>query len=144
MTVDINRRNTRRIHVGNVPVGDGAPIAVQSMTNTYTQDVAATVAQIRRLEAAGCEIVRVAVPDMEAAAAIAAIKKQITIPLIADIHFDHQAGHCRGRRRRRRPADQSRQYRRRQKNQGRGRLLPGITAFPSASGSMPVPWKKIS
>jgi (E)-4-hydroxy-3-methylbut-2-enyl-diphosphate synthase len=76
--------------VGNVPVGGGAPITVQSMTNTPTGDVAATVAQIQRLEAAGCELVRVAVPDMEAATAIAAIKAQIRIPLIADIHFDHR------------------------------------------------------
>ena len=90
MTVDIARRKTRRIHVGNVPVGGGAPITVQSMTNTPTGDVAATVAQIQRLEAAGCELVRVAVPDMEAATAIAAIKAQIRIPLIADIHFDHR------------------------------------------------------
>ena len=90
MTVDINRRNTRRIHVGNVPVGDGAPISVQSMTNTDTRDVGATVTQIRRLTLAGCEIIRVAVPDMDAAAAIADIKKQIEIPIIADIHFDYK------------------------------------------------------
>lgn len=71
-------------------MGGDAPITVQSMTNTPTQDVAATVAQIQRLEAAGCEIVRVAVPDLQAAEAIAAIKSRITIPLVADIHFDHQ------------------------------------------------------
>jgi (E)-4-hydroxy-3-methylbut-2-enyl-diphosphate synthase len=71
-------------------VGRGAPVTVQSMTNTPTQDVAATVAQIHRLEAAGCEIVRVAVPDEDAARAVADIKPQITIPLIADIHFDHR------------------------------------------------------
>ncbi|MEW6080088.1 MAG: flavodoxin-dependent (E)-4-hydroxy-3-methylbut-2-enyl-diphosphate synthase [Thermodesulfobacteriota bacterium] len=85
---NIKRRKTRRIHVGPVPVGGGAPIAVQSMTNTDTSDVAATVAQIDRLQEAGCEIVRVAVPDMDAAEAIAAIKKQIRIPLIADVHFN--------------------------------------------------------
>ncbi len=73
-----------------MPVGGRAPIAVQSMTNTRTQDVAATVDQIRRLEQAGCEIIRVAVPDGDAAAAIAEIKKKITIPLIADIHFDYR------------------------------------------------------
>lgn len=73
-----------------MPVGGRAPVAVQSMTNTFTQDVAATVAQIHRLEAAGCEIIRVAVPDRQAASAIADIKKEITIPLIADIHFDHR------------------------------------------------------
>ncbi|MBR9981396.1 MAG: flavodoxin-dependent (E)-4-hydroxy-3-methylbut-2-enyl-diphosphate synthase [Desulfatitalea sp.] len=90
MTADIARRKTRRIQVGNVPVGGGAPITVQSMTHTPTGDVTATVAQIQRLEAAGCELVRVAVPDMEAATAITAIKAQIRIPLIADIHFDHR------------------------------------------------------
>ena len=84
------RHRTRQIHVGSVPVGGDAPITVQSMTNTPTQDAAATVAQIRRLAAAGCEIVRVAVPDEDAAAAIAQIVPQIGIPLIADIHFDHR------------------------------------------------------
>ena len=71
-------------------MGGDAPITVQSMTNTPTQDVAATVAQIRRLEEAGCEIIRVAVPDMQAAEAISDIKAQIKLPLIADIHFDHR------------------------------------------------------
>ena len=90
MPLSINRKKTRQIRVGKVRVGGDAPIAVQSMTNTRTQDVAATVSQIRRLESAGCEIIRVAVPDAEAAAAVADIKKQITIPLIADIHFDYR------------------------------------------------------
>jgi (E)-4-hydroxy-3-methylbut-2-enyl-diphosphate synthase len=76
--------------VGNVPVGGGATVSVQSMTNTKTHDVAATVEQINRLTQAGCEIVRVAVPDQPAAEAIHAIKKQIDIPLIADIHFDYR------------------------------------------------------
>ena len=84
------RRKSRQIHVGKVPVGGDAPITVQSMTNTPTQDAAATVAQIRRLESAGCEIVRVAVPDQQAAEAIADIKAGIHIPLIADIHFDYR------------------------------------------------------
>ena len=84
------RRKSRQIHVGKVPVGGDAPITVQSMTNTPTQDAAATVAQIRRLESAGCEIVRVAVPDQQAAEAIADIKARIHIPLIADIHFDYR------------------------------------------------------
>ncbi len=88
--MDIRRRKTRQISVGDVKVGGNAPIAVQSMTNTMTQDAAATVGQIKNLEAAGCEIVRVAVPDETAAAAIASIKKEISIPLIADIHFDHR------------------------------------------------------
>ena len=81
---------TRQIMVGNVPVGGGAPVSIQSMCNTKTDDVAATVDQIHALEAAGCEIVRVAVPDMAAAKAIGAIKSRIHIPLVADIHFDYR------------------------------------------------------
>ncbi|MGI9952020.1 flavodoxin-dependent (E)-4-hydroxy-3-methylbut-2-enyl-diphosphate synthase [Moorellaceae bacterium AZ2] len=88
--MEVKRRITRRIYVGKVAVGGGAPVVVQSMTNTDTRDVAATVAQIRRLEAAGCEIVRVAVPNREAARALRAIKAQISLPLIADIHFDYR------------------------------------------------------
>ncbi|TYL12031.1 4-hydroxy-3-methylbut-2-en-1-yl diphosphate synthase [Moorella thermoacetica] len=83
-------RPTRRIQVGKVAIGGGAPISVQSMTNTDTRDITATVAQIRRLAAAGCEIVRLAVPDQEAALALAKIKAQVEIPLIADIHFDYR------------------------------------------------------
>ncbi len=86
----IKRKKTRQIAVGKVKIGGSAPIAVQSMTNTPTEDVAATVAQIVRLQEAGCEIVRVAVPDQDAATAISAIKKQIDIPLIADIHFNYR------------------------------------------------------
>ena len=82
------RRKTRKIFVGRVPVGGGAPVSVQSMTNTNTADVEATISQIKALEKAGCEIVRVAVPDEEAAAALGQIRKRIGIPLIADIHFD--------------------------------------------------------
>lgn len=83
----IKRRKTRKIKVGNVFIGGDAPIAIQSMCNTDTRDVAATVAQIKELIQAGCEIIRVAVPDMEAAKAIGEIKKQINIPIVADIHF---------------------------------------------------------
>ena len=90
MSFPMKRRKTRQITVGSVKIGGFAPIAVQSMTNTLTQDVAATVLQIKGLEAAGCEIIRVAVPDMDAAEAIATIKKEISIPLIADIHFDYR------------------------------------------------------
>jgi (E)-4-hydroxy-3-methylbut-2-enyl-diphosphate synthase len=90
MSFAIKRKVTRPLHVGAVMVGNLAPIRVQSMTNTKTQDVAATVSQIRRLEQAGCEIVRVAVPDAEAAEAVGKIKAQISIPLVADIHFDHR------------------------------------------------------
>jgi len=84
----ISRRTTKQIHVGDVAVGGAAPICVQSMTNTDTADVAGTVAQISRLQEAGCEIIRVAVPDMGAAAAMKSIREQISIPLIGDIHFD--------------------------------------------------------
>lgn len=86
----ITRRKTRQIRVGNVKIGGDAPISVQSMTIPSTRDVTATVQQIHQLEKAGCELVRVAVPDMEAAEALPKIKAQITIPLIADIHFDHR------------------------------------------------------
>lgn len=81
---------TKQLRVGNVLVGGGAAVSIQSMCNTKTDDVAATVAQIHTLEAAGCEIVRVAVPDQAAAEAIDRIKAQISIPLIADIHFNHK------------------------------------------------------
>ncbi len=90
MSFSINRRYSRQIHVGHVPVGGSAAVAVQSMTNTDTSDAPATIAQIRRLESAGCEIIRVAVPDEAAAGAIPEIKKNIRIPLIADIHFDYR------------------------------------------------------
>ena len=81
---------TKQILVGGVPVGGGAPVSIQSMCSTKTDDVPATVDQIHRLEAAGCEIVRVAVPDMAAAKAIRAIRSRIHIPLVADIHFDYR------------------------------------------------------
>lgn len=81
---------TKQILVGGVPVGGGAPVSIQSMCSTKTDDVHATVDQIHRLEAAGCEIVRVAVPDMAAAKAIGAIRSRIHIPLVADIHFDYR------------------------------------------------------
>ena len=86
----IKRKKTRTIYIGTVAIGGDSPITVQSMTNTETDNVELTVAQIARLEAAGCEIIRVAVPDMKAAAAIRAIRDKIHIPLIADIHFDYR------------------------------------------------------
>ena len=86
----IARRKTRQISVGTVKVGGDAPVSVQSMCSTDTRDVATTVAQIHRLEAAGCEIIRVAVPDEEAAAVLPQIKAAMTVPLIADIHFDYR------------------------------------------------------
>ena len=81
---------TKQILVGGVPIGGGAPVPIQSMTNTPTQDVEATVQQIRRLSAAGCQIVRVAVPNMAAAKAVGAIKEQIDLPLVVDIHFNYK------------------------------------------------------
>ena len=81
---------TKQLFVGKVPVGGGAPVSIQSMCNTKTDDVAATVAQIKELEAAGCEIIRVAIPDQAAAEAVDKIKEQINIPLIADIHFNYK------------------------------------------------------
>lgn len=86
----MERKNTRQVVVGNVPMGGGAPISVQSMTCTDTRDVKATCAQIKRLQEAGCDIVRLAVVDAEAAEAIGEIRKQVQIPLVADIHFDYR------------------------------------------------------
>ncbi len=86
----MKRRKTREIAIGDVVIGGNHPIAIQSMTNTRTQDVQATVEQILRLEKAGCQIIRSTVPDMEAARAFARIKPQIHIPLVADIHFDYR------------------------------------------------------
>ncbi|GAA5125626.1 flavodoxin-dependent (E)-4-hydroxy-3-methylbut-2-enyl-diphosphate synthase [Alloalcanivorax gelatiniphagus] len=88
--LSIQRRKSRQIHVGKVPVGGDAPISVQSMTNTDTCDVDATVGQIRRLEEVGADIVRVSVPTMEAAEAFGRIKRQVDVPLVADIHYDHK------------------------------------------------------
>lgn len=81
---------TRKVKVGNIFIGGGAPVTIQSMTNTPTKDFAATVEQIERLEAAGCDIVRVSIPDKESAENISKIKDRINIPLVADIHFDHK------------------------------------------------------
>lgn len=89
-TTNTYRERTKVIQIGDVKIGGGNPIAIQSMTNTRTEDVAATVAQILELERAGCEIIRCTVPNMEAAKAIAQIKKEIHIPLVADIHFDYK------------------------------------------------------
>lgn len=86
----MTRKITKEVHIGNVVIGGGSPIKIQSMTNTKTEDVKATVAQIKKLEAAGCDIIRCAVPTMEAAQALKEIKKEISIPLVADIHFDYK------------------------------------------------------
>ena len=84
------RDNTKKVNIGGRVIGGGSPVAIQSMTNTKTEDVAATVAQIKALSKAGCDIIRCAVPTREAAAALSEIKKQIDIPLVADIHFDYK------------------------------------------------------
>ncbi len=90
MKPEIKRRKTKIIKLGTVSIGGNAPIAVQSMTNTKTDDIDSTIAQILQLEKAGCEIIRVAVPNKAAATAIRSIKKRISIPLVADIHFDYK------------------------------------------------------
>src|SRR5262249_58886523 len=87
---DIDRRRSRQIHVGKVPVGGGAPITVQSMTNTLTHDVAATVAQVKALEKAGADIVRISCPDQESALALKEIVRQVEVPIVADIHFHYR------------------------------------------------------
>ena len=84
------RNHTKTIRIGDRVIGGGNPILIQSMCNTKTEDVRATVEQIHRLEQAGCDIIRVAVPTMEAAIALSGIKKEIHIPLVADIHFDYR------------------------------------------------------
>lgn len=86
----MKRRKTRKIFLGKVPIGGGSPITVQSMTNTKTNDVEKTVNQIHQLEEAGCDIVRVAVPDLDSCNALKEIKKRINIPLVADVHFDYK------------------------------------------------------
>ncbi len=86
----MSRRETRTVQIGDRVIGGGNPILIQSMCNTKTEDAAATVEQIRKLERAGCDIIRVAVPTMEAAAAVKDIRRQIHIPLVADIHFDYR------------------------------------------------------
>lgn len=88
--MDINRKITKEVQIGNRVIGGGNPILIQSMTNTKTEDVKATIAQIKALEAVGCDIIRCTVPTIEAACAIKEIKKEIAIPLVADIHFDYR------------------------------------------------------
>ena len=84
------RRKSREVTVGSLKIGGNNPISIQSMTNTDTRDADATIAQIKALEEVGCDVVRVAVPDMEAAKNIGKIKENVNIPVIADIHFDHR------------------------------------------------------
>ena len=86
----MERKMTKEIHIGDKVIGANHPILIQSMTNTKTEDVDATVAQIKKLEKAGCDIIRCAVPTMEAAKALGEIKKQVSIPVVADIHFDYR------------------------------------------------------
>ena len=86
----MGRRLTREIHIGNTVIGGRNPILIQSMTNTKTEDVEATVAQVEQLQKAGCEIIRCAVPTMEAAEALREIKARVSIPVVADIHFDYR------------------------------------------------------
>ena len=90
MAINPKKKLTRRIHVGDIPIGGGAPVSVQSMTNTDTRDIPSTIKQVEQLFEAGCEIVRLAVPDEEAVEAFREIKSKVNPPLIADIHFDHR------------------------------------------------------
>ena len=85
-----DRTQTKQITVGSLVLGGGAPVSVQTMCNTHTWDVDATVKQIRAMQAAGADIVRLAIPDMEAARAVSAIREQVSVPLVADIHFDYR------------------------------------------------------
>ena len=131
---------SKQIHVGAVAVGGGAPVSIQSMCNTPTQDVERTVSQILRLEQAGCQIIRVAVPDMDAARAIGPIRRRIHIPLVADIHFDYQAwpwnASARGwTRSASTPATSAPR-----KRSGPWPTPAGTGAFPSASASTAAPW----
>jgi len=135
-------RTTRRITLGGVALGGGAPVAVQSMCSTDTRDVAATAEQIRRLAAAGCEIVRCAVPDEAAALALADLRRQCPLPLVADIHFDYrlaltalQSG-VDGLRLN--PGNIGERW----KVEEVVRASRRRAGFPSASGSTPVPWKR--
>ena len=86
----MKRKRTGQLTLGGLKIGGGAPVVVQSMTKTDTRDVSSTVSQIKRLESAGCEVVRVAVPDSDAAGAIRGIRERINIPIIADVHFDYR------------------------------------------------------
>lgn len=137
----IKRRESRKIWVGNVPVGGDAPIAVQSMTNTDTNDVAATVAQIQRLVDAGVDIVRVSVPDMDAAEAFGKIKQLVSVPLVADIHFDYKIAL--------RVAELGVDCLRINRVTSAAKtvyapwsMLPATVASRSASASTPGPWKR--
>ena len=134
---DIDRRKSRQIHVGKVPVGGGAPITVQSMTNTLTHDVPATVAQIKALEKAGVDIVRVSCPDQESALALKDIVPQVEVPIVADIHFHYkraiEAAESGAACLRINPGNIGRPLR-----CARSSRRPRTTAAPCASGSMPA------
>lgn len=88
--MNINKRKTKKVRCGDIYIGGDSPVSIQSMTNTDTRDINSTILQIKSLEEVGCEIVRIAIPDMEAAMAVSEIKKNISIPLVADIHFDYR------------------------------------------------------
>lgn len=124
---------SKQIIAGGVAIGGGAPVTIQSMCNTHTEDAKATIAQIHALEEAGCEIVRVTVPNMEAAHALSEIKENISIPLVADIHFDYRlaveaAGARRGQNSHSTPATSG------ETTASRRSLMPAVnTRFPSAS-----------
>ena len=136
------RDHTKVVQIGNRKIGGGNPVLIQSMTNTKTEDVEATVRQILELEAAGCEIIRCAVPTMEAAEALREIKKQIHIPLVADIHFDYRLAIAAMEN----GADKIRinpgNIGSREQDPGSCRCCKGDGIFRSVSASTAVLWKK--
>ena len=135
------RERTKTVQIGSVAIGGGNPVAIQSMCNTKTEDWESTVNQILRLERAGCEIVRVAVPTMEAAKALREIKSRIHIPLVADIHFDYRLAIASIETGRTRSAS-TREIS--EMPSGFRRWWTGRRSgiFPSASGSTAVPWRR--
>ena len=137
----VSEAQDRQIRIGDVLIGGGAPVSVQSMTKTDTRDVRATVAQIRRLEKAGCEIVRLAVPDAAAAAALGEIRREVAPPARRRHPFRPPAGPGRHRGRRRRAADQSRQHRLRGKGAGGRPGRPGAGRSHPDRGQLGLPRK---
>ena len=139
---DIHRRKSRQIMVGKVPVGGDAPITVQTMTNTITGDARATIEQIRGIEEAGADIVRVSCPDEDATKAMKAITKAVRHSGRGRHPFPLQARHRGGGERRGLPAHQSRQYRQRRSACAKWCRRPRIMAAPCASASMPARWNR--
>jgi 4-hydroxy-3-methylbut-2-en-1-yl diphosphate synthase IspG/GcpE len=133
----------KRIRVGCVSIGGGAPVSVQSMTTTDTRDVAGTASQIRRLADAGCELVRVAVPDMAAARAVGQLKNRVPVPIVADIHFDYKLAVTAAEAGADKNPDQSGQYRRRHERARRYGGLPEKGHTHPHPASTAEAWRRI-